>query len=79
MLSVLVHAREGVGGIHIQARIYEDQADGCRTLLGEQDYYPALPAEAADLDPLVAACVAIRQWAVRTIGSQPFSPTGPGD
>lgn len=79
MLSVLIHVRETVGGIHVQARIYEDHDDGCRSLLAEQDYYPHLPDAIADLDPLVAACVALRQWSVRTIGSQPFAPTGPGD
>lgn len=79
MLSVMVQVREGIGGLHVRSWVYEDHEDGCRTLLAEQDYYPHLPAEVLDLDPLVAACVAIRQWSVRTIGSQPFAPTGPQD
>lgn len=71
MITLTVTVRETIGGPHVRARIWDEYPDGCRSLLAEDDYYPAVPLERTDEDPVVLACVALRQWAVRTIGSHP--------
>lgn len=79
MLQVMVSVRETIGGPNVVARVYEEHGDGCRSLLMEQDYYPDVPPEVLDDDPLLVACVALRQWAVRTIGSPPYGLDRPGN
>lgn len=77
MLSLQIMVDEGVWGLKITARVWSVQDDGRRVLVGAQSYYPTLPDDVLDEDPLVAACVALRQWAVRTIGCPPNGPTAP--
>lgn len=74
MLSLQVNVDEGVWGLRVTARVHNVLDSGSRTLLAEQTYYPTLPSDVLDEDPLSAACVALRQWAVRTIGSPSFDP-----
>lgn len=69
MITLTVTVRETIGGPHVRAHIWDDDMSGERVLLAEQEYYPAVPVEALEEDPLVVLCVAVRQWAVRTIGS----------
>ena len=71
MITLTVTVRETGGGPHVRAYIWQDVPTGGRVLLAEQEYYPAVPGEALEEDPLVVCCEAVRQWAVRTIGSRP--------
>lgn len=69
MISVTVTAQEGVYGIRMTAHVYNTDSLGRRTLVMTQNYYPDLPTELDREDGLYLACVALRQWAVRTLRS----------
>lgn len=67
MISVTIHADEGVWGVRIRAYVYEIGSDDRRTLVMEQTTYSTVPPEEMGEDGLYLACVALRQWALRTL------------